>query len=196
MWVCRRSAAWRETPCLGREFVETRLRSQHPNLQAPVAYLGGDPLAPLLRGLVGRRTALDLARGWPLPLETGLSIAAWLAARGVLERRSRRESGSRRLARHARARALPPLLEQNEVDLPTLRLLKEADLKELGLPFGPRKRILNTFAEQSRGVEIVRPPANRNPRRPASAASLPCCSATWSASRSSPTSSIPSGCKW
>ena len=30
----------------------------------------------------------------------------------------------------------------NEVDLATLRVLTDADLKELGLPFGPRKRLL------------------------------------------------------
>ena len=40
------------------------------------------------------------------------------------------------------------VFEENEVDLPTLRLLTESDLKELGLPFGPRKRILNLLAEE------------------------------------------------
>ncbi|MBU6464433.1 MAG: AAA family ATPase [Bradyrhizobium sp.] len=33
--------------------------------------------------------------------------------------------------------------EKNEVDLATLRMLTESDLQELGLPFGPRKRIRN-----------------------------------------------------
>ncbi|MDE2329593.1 MAG: AAA family ATPase [Bradyrhizobium sp.] len=33
--------------------------------------------------------------------------------------------------------------ENNEVDLATLRMLTESDLQELGLPFGPRKRIVN-----------------------------------------------------
>ena len=40
------------------------------------------------------------------------------------------------------------VFEENEVDLTTLRLLTESDLKELGLPFGPRKRILNLLAEE------------------------------------------------
>src|SRR4051794_4036561 len=40
------------------------------------------------------------------------------------------------------------IFEKNEVDLTTLRLLTESDLKELGLPFGPRKRILNLLAEE------------------------------------------------
>jgi class 3 adenylate cyclase len=35
-----------------------------------------------------------------------------------------------------------PLLEENDVDLATLRILREDDLKELGLPFGARKRLL------------------------------------------------------
>jgi class 3 adenylate cyclase len=40
------------------------------------------------------------------------------------------------------------VFDENEVDLATLRLLNESDLKELGLPFGPRKRILNLLAEE------------------------------------------------
>ena len=40
------------------------------------------------------------------------------------------------------------VFEDNEVDLPTLRLLTESDLKELGLPFGPRKRILNLLGAE------------------------------------------------
>ena len=33
------------------------------------------------------------------------------------------------------------LFIENEVDLPTLKVLTDDDLKELGLPFGPRKRV-------------------------------------------------------
>jgi len=40
------------------------------------------------------------------------------------------------------------LFEKNEVDLTTLRLLTDDDLKELGVPFGPRKRILNLLGEE------------------------------------------------
>jgi len=40
------------------------------------------------------------------------------------------------------------IFEENEVDLPTLRVLTESDLIELGLPFGPRKRILNLLGEE------------------------------------------------
>lgn len=36
-------------------------------------------------------------------------------------------------------------LEENEVDLDTLRILTEDDLREIGLPFGPRKRILRAL---------------------------------------------------
>ena len=39
------------------------------------------------------------------------------------------------------------ILVENQVDLKTLEVLTESDLKELGLPFGPRKRILNAIAE-------------------------------------------------
>jgi flavin-dependent dehydrogenase len=79
-------AEWRDTPCLGEAFVTLEPALTHPHLPRPVAYLGGTPLAPLLQGLQGPRTALDLARGWrpQVPFETGLQIAAWLAARAVL----------------------------------------------------------------------------------------------------------------
>jgi len=50
------------------------------------------------------------------------------------------------------------LIEQNEVDLQTLRLLTDDDLKELGLPFGPRKRILSLLAEE-RQREKSSPPS-------------------------------------
>jgi len=41
------------------------------------------------------------------------------------------------------------LFVDNEVDLATLRLLTDADLKELGLPFGPRKRLLNALKQEA-----------------------------------------------
>ncbi|MBK5928398.1 ATP-binding protein [Rhodobaculum claviforme] len=46
------------------------------------------------------------------------------------------------LARHA------PTFAANDVDLETLRILTEEDLRELGLPFGPRKRILHALAAE------------------------------------------------
>jgi class 3 adenylate cyclase/tetratricopeptide (TPR) repeat protein len=41
------------------------------------------------------------------------------------------------------------IFEENEVDFSTLRLLKDDDLKEIGLPFGPRKRILSLLREEN-----------------------------------------------
>lgn len=46
---------------------------------------------------------------------------------------------------------------ENEIDFQTLGILTDADLKELGLPFGPRKRLLSAMAE--RQAEPIRPPA-------------------------------------
>jgi class 3 adenylate cyclase len=40
------------------------------------------------------------------------------------------------------------VFEDNEVDLETLRMLTDEDLKEIGLPFGPRKRILSLLREE------------------------------------------------
>ena len=55
------------------------------------------------------------------------SLGEWLTANGLSE--------------------FEEIFAQNQVDLKTLFVLTDADLKELGLPFGPRKRILNTIAE-------------------------------------------------
>lgn len=41
------------------------------------------------------------------------------------------------------------IFAEHEIDLTTLRLLAESDLKEIGLPFGPRKRILHLLAEEN-----------------------------------------------
>ena len=41
-----------------------------------------------------------------------------------------------------------PIFEENEVDLETLRMLTDDDLKEIGLPFGPRKRILSLLRDE------------------------------------------------
>jgi class 3 adenylate cyclase/tetratricopeptide (TPR) repeat protein len=49
------------------------------------------------------------------------------------------------------------VLVENQVDLKTLEILTESDLKELGLAFGPRKRILNTIAELKRPAVYSRP---------------------------------------
>jgi class 3 adenylate cyclase/tetratricopeptide (TPR) repeat protein len=48
------------------------------------------------------------------------------------------------------------VLVKNQVDLKTLAILTESDLKELGLPFGPRKRILSAIAEFKRPGALSR----------------------------------------
>jgi class 3 adenylate cyclase len=66
------------------------------------------------------------------------SLGEWLTANGLSE--------------------FEEVFAQNQVDLKTLFVLTDPDLKELGLPFGPRKRILNTIAElknQTAGRPVV-----------------------------------------
>jgi len=48
-----------------------------------------------------------------------------------------------------------PILIENDVDFSTLRVLTDSDLKELGLPFGPRKRLLNALTEMKRAEAAV-----------------------------------------
>ena len=63
---------------------------------------------------------------------TTSSVKAWLATIG--------------LERYA------GIFEENEVDEETLRILTDADLAELGLPFGPRKKLLAALGEADAGI--------------------------------------------
>lgn len=56
-----------------------------------------------------------------------------------------------------------PVFVENAVDLKTLEVLTDADLKELGLPFGPRKRILSLLAESKRPPTVRRPDTKTRP---------------------------------
>src|SRR5260370_7731256 len=59
------------------------------------------------------------------------------------------------------------LLVRNEVDLSTLRILTDDDLKELGLPFGPRKRLLAALqADKSLGTAGAAAAQEGQPRHP------------------------------
>ncbi len=56
------------------------------------------------------------------------------------------------------------LLEANEVDLDTLRILSDADLQELGLPFGPRKRLRHALHGSDVTPGAVAPAASATTR--------------------------------
>jgi class 3 adenylate cyclase len=56
------------------------------------------------------------------------------------------------------------LFVENEVDLDTLRILTEADLEELGVPFGPRKKLLTVLAAGRTGRGDPLPGAQRERR--------------------------------
>jgi class 3 adenylate cyclase/tetratricopeptide (TPR) repeat protein len=49
------------------------------------------------------------------------------------------------------------VLAENEVDLEALRLLSEHDLQELGIPLGPRKKLLNAIETTGSAVTIAPP---------------------------------------
>jgi len=97
-WTRRRSGArgsWRhpnlrvvEQPCLDADFVVARRAVAHPGLDGPVAYLGGQEVAPLLDDMAPGLTALELARAWQgrMPPRAGLATAAWMVERGLLLR--------------------------------------------------------------------------------------------------------------
>src|SRR5687768_11067941 len=55
---------------------------------------------------------------------------------------------------------LEAVFVENEVDLKTLTILTESDLKELGLAFGPRKRVLSAIAESRNQAGTETPAAN------------------------------------
>jgi class 3 adenylate cyclase/tetratricopeptide (TPR) repeat protein len=99
---------------------------------------------------------LQIAQFWLnlMPFQSGIAIAGWLAKHDILLGSLTRTVAVMKslsllewLKTHDLERFVN-VFEENEVDLPTLRRLTESDLKELGLPFGPRKRILNLLGEE------------------------------------------------
>jgi flavin-dependent dehydrogenase len=79
---------WEELPCLGAQYVEIRTALRHPQLEGPVAFLGGQELAPLLRDAPPGLTTRQLADAWSSRMSSvaALSIVRWLSGHGVLER--------------------------------------------------------------------------------------------------------------
>jgi flavin-dependent dehydrogenase len=74
------------TPCLQGDFVSVASALHHPHLAAPLVFLGGRELAPLLQALPPGRTPLEIAQSWSnrMPLESGMAIAGWLVSHGIL----------------------------------------------------------------------------------------------------------------
>ena len=74
------------TPCLQGDFVSEASALHHPRLTAPLVFLAGRELAPLLRALPPGKTPLQIAQSWSnrMPLESGMAIAGWLVSHGIL----------------------------------------------------------------------------------------------------------------
>jgi hypothetical protein len=75
-----------EVPCVVDRFIELRLAVRSTTLDAPVAYLGGMELVPLLRRVRNGMTPRAIVRSWMpgVPPETGLAIAQWMVSRQLL----------------------------------------------------------------------------------------------------------------
>jgi flavin-dependent dehydrogenase len=81
------AAALRDTPCLVGDRIELRRALAHPDLERPVAFLGGSELAPLLDDLQASASLQDAVCGWErrLPRGRARDIARWLHTRGLIE---------------------------------------------------------------------------------------------------------------
>ncbi len=87
--------AFTDLPCIDGDFIAVKTALRHPRLDAPVAYLGGHELAPMLADTPEGATALEIAQSWSdrIPLRQGLAITAWLVNNGILV--SERSDGDR-----------------------------------------------------------------------------------------------------
>jgi flavin-dependent dehydrogenase len=76
-----------DTPCLVGDRIELRRALAGPRLERPIAFLGGDELAPLLDLLQGAPSLAGAMHCWDERLGAGraTAIARWLHARGLLE---------------------------------------------------------------------------------------------------------------
>lgn len=81
------AARLEERPCLGDQFVEVRRALEHPGLEGPVAFVGGQGIAELLDAARPGMTHAELAGAWSgtVAPEAGLRIARWLSGHGILE---------------------------------------------------------------------------------------------------------------
>ena len=79
-------ATLRLTPVLVGDRVQWRRALDHPALDRPVAFLGGDEIAPLVDLLHRSPTLAEAIRRWDeiLPRDRATAIAGWLHARGLL----------------------------------------------------------------------------------------------------------------
>ena len=79
-----------ELPCIDGEFVVLKPAVRHPGLAAPVAYLGGEALVPLIGQVEAGSTPLQIAQRWSgsMPLKSAVSIVIWLLNAGILVERS------------------------------------------------------------------------------------------------------------
>jgi flavin-dependent dehydrogenase len=75
-----------DLPCIEDKLVTIKTALRHPNLQAPVAFLDGWEMAPLLKQLRGGLMPVEVARSWSsqVPLQSGLALVSWLIGRGIL----------------------------------------------------------------------------------------------------------------
>ena len=67
--------------------------------------------------------------------------------------------------------------QEAEIDAEVLPELTDADLKELGIPLGPRKKLLKAMAVLGGGAEVL--PARQAKPPEAERRQLTVCSATW-----------------
>jgi hypothetical protein len=81
-----RDVEFMELPCIEGDFVTMKPAVRHPNLEAPIAYLGGWEVAPLLQRLPVGLTLVQLAQAWShvIPARSGLAVAGWLFNNGLL----------------------------------------------------------------------------------------------------------------
>ena len=80
-------AALEHTPCVVDDRVQRRRALTHPDLERPVAFLGGAELAPLLDQMPEAPSLAHTIKRWDavLPPGRGRAIAEWLHARDLLE---------------------------------------------------------------------------------------------------------------
>jgi hypothetical protein len=76
-----------EVACVIDDRVAPRQAIDHPELEQPVAFLGGHEIVPLLEALPGARRLEDLLAVWSsrIPVRTAIHIASWLRQRRILE---------------------------------------------------------------------------------------------------------------
>jgi hypothetical protein len=75
-----------DLPCIDGDFVTVKNGLRHPDLEEPLAFLGGEEVVPLLKQIRAGMTLAEAVQTWSrrVPFNRGVDMAQWFVRHGLL----------------------------------------------------------------------------------------------------------------